>query len=210
MCALAVLAAALQRRYEVAPYGDEYCETLSLWTLSALPSGARKTAIIGALAGPLQRWEKLERDRLRPEIARVTSRRLVAKKRIESLTQQAAKAADAHEREQLRQQIEEEELATPDELRAPRLTTGDVTPERLQNLIVEHGERMTVLSDEAGIFQVLTGQYSGGVANIDVFLQAHSGSSFRVDRASREAHVDRPALSFGLMIQPGILAEVAK
>lgn len=209
MCALSVLAAVLQRRFEVAPYSDEYRETLSLWTLVALPSGARKTAIIGALAAPLHRYEKLERDRLRAEIARVNSRRLVAKKRIESLTQQAAKASDAHEREQIRQQIEEEELATPDELRAPRLSTGDVTPERLQSLIAEHGERMTVLSDEPGIFQILAGQYSGGVANIDAFLQSHSGAPFRVDRAGREAHVDRPALSFGLMIQPGILAELA-
>lgn len=209
MCALSVLAAVTQRVYEVSPYGDEYRETLSLWTLTALASGARKTAIIGALTAPIHRFEKLERDRLRPEIARVTSRRLVAKKRIETLTQQAAKATDAHAREQLRQQIEDEELATPDELRAPRLCTGDVTPERLQGLIAEHGERMTVLSDEPGIFQILAGQYSGGMANIDAFLQSHSGAPFRVDRAGREAHVDRPALSFGLMIQPGILAELA-
>lgn len=209
MCALAILATVAQRAYEVAPFGDEYRETLSLWTMAALASGARKTAIIGALAAPIHRYEKLERDRLRAEIARVNSRRLVAKKRIEALTQQAAKAADAHEREQIRQQIEDEELATPDELRAPRLCTGDVTPERLQALIAEHGERMTVLSDEPGIFQILAGQYSGGVANIDAFLQSHSGAPFRVDRAGREAHVDRPALSFGLMIQPGILAELA-
>ncbi|MBU6504061.1 MAG: bifunctional DNA primase/polymerase [Betaproteobacteria bacterium] len=209
MCALAVLAAPIQRRYEVSPFGDEYRETLSLWTLVALPSGARKTAIIGALAAPLHHFEKLERDRLRSEIARTTSQRLVAKKRIESLTQQAAKAENAQEREKLRQAIEDEELAMPDERRAPRLITGDVTPERLQALIAEHGERMTVLSDEPGIFQVLAGQYSGGMANIDAFLQSHSGAPFRVDRAGREAHVDRPALSFGLMIQPGILAELA-
>jgi len=208
MCALAVLAASLQRRFEVAPYGDEYRETLSLWTLVALPSGARKTAIIGALAAPLHHYEKLERDRLRAEIARTNSRRLVAKKRIEALTQQAAKA-EPKEREQLRQQIEDEELAMPAELRARRLTTGDVTPERCQGLIAENGERITLLSDEPGIFQVLAGQYSGGVANIDAFLQSHSGAPFRVDRAGREAHVDRPALSFGLMIQPGILAELA-
>ncbi|HNB79238.1 MAG TPA: DUF3987 domain-containing protein [Rhodocyclaceae bacterium] len=209
MMLLSVLATVLQRRYEVAPHGDDYRETLSLWLLVALPSGARKSAVIGALADPLHRWEKLERDRLRVEIARTNSLRIVAKKRIESLTQQAAKAPDAQERERLRKEIEDEELAMPDELRAPRLVTGDVTPERLQSLIAEQGERMAVMSDEAGIFQVLAGQYSGGMANIDAFLQGYSGSPFRVDRAGREAHVDRPALSFGLMLQPGVLAEVA-
>lgn len=210
MCLLSVLAAVLQRRYEVAPYGDEYREILALWTLIALASGARKTAIISALSAPIHRYEKLERDRLRAEIARVTSRRLVGKKRIESLTQQAAKAADAHERENFRQQIEDEELAMPNEMRAPRLFTGDVTPERLQNMIAEQGERMAVLSDEAGMFQILAGQYSGGTsANLDAILQSHSGAPFRADRAGREAHVDRPALSFCLMIQPGILANLA-
>jgi hypothetical protein len=31
----------------------------------------------------------------------------------------------------------------------------------------------------------------------------------RVDRAGRQAHLDKPALSFGLALQPGVLAEVA-
>src|SRR5439155_12174441 len=39
--------------------------------------------------------------------------------------------------------------------------------------------------------------------------QAHSGAVIRVDRAGRMAHVDRPALSFGLALQPKVLQEVA-
>lgn len=209
MCALGVLATCLQRRFEVAPYGDEYRETLSLWTLSALPSGSRKTSIINAFTAPLLRYEKLERDRLRPEVVRAASTRLVTKKRIEALALRASKTPDRDDREQLRKEIEEEELGMPKDLCYPRLFTGDCTPERVQQLLCEHGERMAVLSDEAGIFQILAGQYSGGMANIDAFLQAYSGSPVRVDRAGREAHVDRPALSFALMLQPGVLADVA-
>lgn len=97
----------------------------------------------------------------------------------------------------------------PDELRAPRLFTGDTTAERLQAMLVEHRERMAVHSDEAGIFLIMAGIYNGGSANIDVFLQGHAGSPMRVDRAGRSAHVDKPALSFGLMLQPGVMSEVA-
>jgi putative DNA primase/helicase len=97
----------------------------------------------------------------------------------------------------------------PDELRAPRLFVGDVTLERLQALLVEHGGRMSILSDEPGIFLILAGLYNGGSANFDVALQGHAGSPLRVDRAGRSAYVDRPALSFGLLLQPGILADVA-
>lgn len=209
MMALAAVAAVLQRRFEVAPYGDDYTEPLSIWALTALPSGTRKTAVINAMTAPHVHHEKLERDRLRPEIARVTSARAVAKKRIERLLAEAAKAKDEAEREGIRAEIQREEEAMPEELRAPRLFTGDCTAERLQGLLVEHGERMAVLSDEAGIFQVMAGLYSGGVASLDVFLQGHAGTAMRVDRAGRAAHVDRPALSFGLALQPGVLADVA-
>lgn len=55
MISLSVLATCLHRQYEVAPWGedDDYTEPLSIWTLPALPSGARKTAVIGALSAPL-------------------------------------------------------------------------------------------------------------------------------------------------------------
>lgn len=209
MSSLAVLATVLQRRFEVAPFGDAYIEPLSLWTLSASPSGTRKTAVLTAMQGPIVHGEKLMRDRMRGEIARVNATRAVAKKRIEKLQQDAAKAKDDDEREQLTRQIEREETDMPDELRAPRLFTGDTTPERLQAMLVEHGERMAVLSDEAGIFQIMAGLYNGGAANLDVFLQGHAGTPMRVDRAGRCAHVDKPALSFGLLLQPGVMADVA-
>jgi hypothetical protein len=209
MSCLAVLATVLQRRYEVAPHGCDYTEPLALWTVSASPAGTRKSAVLGSMLGPLVRWEKLHADRMRSDIARVNSKRAVAKKKVERLLQDAAKAKDASERESIRAEIEREELQMPDEIRAPRLFTSDSTPERLQALLAEHGERMAVHSDESGSFQIMGGLYSGGQAHLDVYLQAHAGSPMRVDRATRAVHVDRPALSFGLLVQPGTLADVA-
>lgn len=211
MISMSVLATCLHRRFEVAPFGADadYREPLSLWTLTALPSGTRKTAVINALSAPLVRWEKLERDRLRQEIASNTAARAVGKKRIEKLTKDAVNAENDQDRERLRKLIEDEQLNMPAEIVAPRLYTGDVTPERLQALLVEHAERMAVLSDEAGIFAIMAGLYTGGAANNDVFLQGHAGTPMRVDRADRKAHVDKPALSFGLALQTGVLAEVA-
>jgi putative DNA primase/helicase len=66
-----------------------------------------------------------------------------------------------------------------------------------------------VHSDESGIFLIMAGIYNGGTANIDVFLQGHAGTPMRVDRAGRAAHVDKPALPFGLLLQPDVLADVA-
>lgn len=211
MCSLSVLATCLHRRFEVAPYGvdDDYTEPLSLWTLTALPSGSRKTAVINTLAAPLVHWEKLERDRLRHEIASVATARAVAKKRIDKLTRDAVNAEKDEERDRIQKLIQHEHETMPAEILAPRLYTQDCTAERLQGLLVEHGERMAVLSDEAGIFLIMAGMYSGGIASLDVFLQGHAGTAMRVDRADRCAHVDRPALTFGLLLQPGVLSEVA-
>lgn len=209
LAALAVLATALQRRFEVSPYGDDYTEPLSLWCLVASPSGTRKSAVLTAMDRPFVRWEKLQRDRMRGEVARAEAARDVSAKRIERLKLDAAKAQDAEAREAIKAEIGAEQDAVPDEVRPPRLFTGDTTPERLQALICEHGERMAVHSDEAGIFGIMAGIYTGGAANLDVFLQGYSGTSMRVDRAGRLAHIDRPALSFLLLIQPDVMAEVA-
>lgn len=208
MSCLAVLATVLQRRFEVEPVPG-YFEPLPIWTAVASAAGTRKSAVLHAIQGPCVDWEKLHADRMRREIARVNSARAVAKKKSERLLQDAAKAKDASERESIRAEIEREELQMPDEIRAPRLFTSDSTPERLQVLLAEHGERMAVLSDEAGSFQIMGGLYSGGQAHLDVYLQAHAGSPMRVDRASRAVHIDRPALSMGLLVQPGTLADVA-
>lgn len=208
MSCLAVLATVLQRRFEVSPV-DGYTEPLSLWTLAAAPSGARKTAVQASALGPIVHWEKLQRDRMRTEIAKANSVRAVAKKRIERLLGDAAKAKSEDEREVIRAEIQREELDMPDEMRSPRLFTGDTTAERCQALLVEHGERMAVHTDEAGIFGVMAGMYTAGQVNLDVFLQAHAGSPLRVDRAGRSAHVDRPALTFGVLLQPDVLSEAA-
>lgn len=209
MCALGVLATLLQRRFEVSPYGSEYTEPLSLFVVSASPSGTRKTAVLKAFLAPFLRWEKLQYDRHRVLVARTNAARSTAKKRIEHMNQQAAKCKEPGELQALRDAIEREELDMPEEVRAPRLFTGDTTAERLQALLCENSERMSVHSDEPGIFRVMAGAYSGGAQNLDVFLQSHAGSAIRVDRAGRLAHLDKPALSFNLMIQPGLMSEIA-
>lgn len=210
LCALGVLATLLQRRYEVAPKGGKsFRETLSLWCVSVSPPGTRKTAVLGAFLGPLVRWEKLLADRMRRDIAKNVTLRNTIQKRIEALTLRCGKA-DPAELEELRREIEQLQDELPDELRAPRLFTADVTPERLQVMLMEYGESMAVHSDEPGIFGIMGGRYSGGAANLDVFLQGHAGSPMRVDRAGRKAYCDRPALSFNLMIQPAIMADIAK
>ena len=208
MSVLGVLATLFQGRFEVSPYGDDYHEPLPLWVTSVSPSGTRKTAVLTAFREPFLKWEKLQYDRYRVKVARAAAAISTAKKRIEALNQQAAKCKDTTELQSIRDEIERETLAMPDEVVPPRVFTGDATAERAQAMLCEQSGRMTIWCDESGIFRVMAGAYSGGAQNLDVFLQGHAGSAIRVDRAGRVAHIDKPAFSLNLMIQPGMVYEL--
>jgi hypothetical protein len=88
----------------------------------------------------------------------------------------------------------------------PQIWTQDVTPENLGTIMADNDERMAILSDEAGIFDIMGGRYSSGIPNLDIFLQSHAGSSVRVNRGNRPpVFMQSPALTLGLSPQPEVL-----
>lgn len=206
---LSVVATCAAKRFIVEPQRSGYTEPLNIWTVTAMPPASRKTAVVSAMTKPLSEWESNEATRLTIDIQSVESRRKIVQQHIEQLEKRASRHTTSDEdRESAIQRIAELRSQLPDEIRLPRLWTGDTTSERLQGLLVDHGERMAVLSDESGIFEVMAGLYNDGKANNDIYLQAHAGQAVRVDRQGRSAHLNAPALSFGLTIQPGLLAEM--
>ena len=210
MMALSTVAACLQKRFVVSPFHDDYHEPLSLWTVTVLPPATRKTAVVNAMTSPLSDWEALVASQAKEDVANIETQRAVNLKAIDRMQAEAAKCKDEDERRLLIHEISKLKTETPEEKFLPRLWTGDVTPERLQGLLVEQSERMSLLSDEAGIFEIMAGLYSNGVANSDIFLKAHAGSPVRVDRGTRSARLDSPALTFGLCIQPEVISQLGQ
>lgn len=209
MLGLAVVASCVAKRYEVSPRGTDYSEPLNLWTATAMPPASRKTAVVNAMTFPLLEFEKNEAECLASKIKEVSIKRRLFERRIDKLEKEAANSNDPAKREALLGEITSLHAEMPSLLLPPKLWTGDITPERLQGLLVDHGERMAVFSDEGGIFENMSGLYNDGRVNLDVFLKGHAGSAVRVDRQDRTASLDAPALSFGLAIQPSILADMA-
>jgi hypothetical protein len=208
MVGFSTLAACLQKRFEVSPFNDTYVEPLNLWTLGVLPPGARKTFVVEQHNEPIVQWERERAIALQPRIDEVETTRAILTRRIDKLEKDAANESDSSQRAALTDEIRRLKQEMPDELRAPRLFTTDCTPERFQALLVEHGERMALLSDEGGIFEIMAGLYSDGRCNLDVFLKSHAGSPCMADRASREAHLNNPLSTFGLAVQPTIIEEL--
>jgi hypothetical protein len=198
--ALSVIATAAQGKYRVKVKPD-YFEPVNIWTCVALPPGNRKTAVLGALTQPLLEWEDQQRILLEPIISKMVSEEQTLNAKINALRQKAGKSEGLNLKE-----ILQYEAALPLIPKMPQLWTSDVTPENLGIIMAENDERMAILSDEGGIFDILAGRYSNGIPNLDIFLQSHAGSSVRVNRGSRSPlYLHKPALSLGLSPQPDVL-----
>jgi len=186
-----------------------YIEPAHLYVCCALESGSRKTAVVNAATAPLSSWEIQERKRLESEIQRVSSERKTA----EAIVEKIRRSLDAdpewgEETQQLQGKIADLEANLPVVPVAPLLWTSDSTPEKIECLLAQHGERFAVISDEGGIFDILGGRYSKGM-NLDMFLKGHAGSPVRVHRTSREeVMLEKPALTMAISPQPGVLREL--
>lgn len=208
MLALATVAAAAQGKYEIGLQPD-WTEPVNLYTVVAMPSGSRKTAVFNTTTEPLRRAEKM----LAAESAQRISEAKV------QLTALQARVAAADSR--LRQDPDDEAahahaleaanaLASHQVPAAPRILANDVTPEEIPWLLEANDERIAIFSDEGGIFDNLAGRYNAKqVANLDVALKGHNGSQLRIDRRGHPPiTVAKPTITFGLAVQPGVLQRI--
>lgn len=210
--ALAALSAAAGGRV-VVQARPGWVEPANIYTVVAMPPGSRKSAVFAAMTRPLLHAEKQLAEAARVDIANAELAIRVAHARTERAARAAENAANEEARtsalaEAADAAAEEADLSVPP---LPRLVADDVTPEAAASLLAEQGGRLAVLSAEGGIFGTLAGRYSGGTSNLEVFLKGHAGDLLRVDRKGRPAeHVERPALTLGLAVQPEVLRDIAR
>lgn len=210
MVALSVLAVGAAKRVEAMPKPG-WKEPLVLWTLTALASGNAKTAVVDDISRPVVEYQaQLEQD-MAYEIAARQVDREIAQARLEKIKKEAVRTTDGAERQLLRDEAAglAAELAQMPPAAAPRLLCDDTTPEKLGMLMEAQGGRIAVLSAEGGVFAGMMGHYSSGQPNLDVYKKGHSGDPVQVDRVGRPpVHIERPALTLGLLIQPGVIGRL--
>jgi hypothetical protein len=207
---LAACATAAARRVRVLVH-DGYTEPCNLWIACGLQPGNRKSAVEAAAKAPLLLWERDQAAGLESEIKRTKSEAATMQARAQALRKKAASAKDDMEARHYAEQAAEIEAETPEVPRPPQLWTSDATPERIGTLLAENGESLAWLSSEGGIFDILSGRYSGGALNLDLVLKTHDGGSDRVDRGSRPpVYLTYPLLTVGLSPQPEVLRGLAR
>lgn len=210
MLSLSAIAASTAKR-AVGVVKTGYAEPLNLFTAVVLGPGERKSAVLQEILNPITDWDAKIAEETKPQVARSAQRFRLSEKKLMFLEGQILKAKTKVEREQAEAEAEEAALehAQIRVFESPRLLADDCTQEALGSLLYAHGGRMTIMSAEGGVFSLLAGRYSDE-PNLDVYLKAHSGDMLRVDRKGRPSeHVERPALTLGLAVQPGVIDKLA-
>jgi len=206
--ALVTCATACQKKYVIESMHG-HTEQLSLWGVAALESGNRKSSVEKKIVAPLRSWEADARKRLEPIIKEATAKHENETAVIKGLRNQLSKCAPDK-----RETIQNEILALEGELTEvptlPQLWEQDITPEHLGTVMDANNECLGLFSSEGGIFDIISGRYSKGVPNLDLFLQSHSGDPVRVSRGSRPpVNLSEPALSIGISPQPSVIKGMA-
>lgn len=199
--ALGTLAVCNQRKFHV---WNNYYEPLSLYTVLIAEPGERKSAVMAHFTRHLQEFQKLENNRRRDHINRYEIKKELLENQIRTLKESPKGPPDIEAR--LLKKIQE--LHDLPVVKPLRLFCEDCSPEALVALLEKNQGLMSVISAEGGIFDIISGRYSGK-PNLDVFLKGHTGEEILVDRKNSGNHtVSNPALSFVLAIQPEVLQDI--
>ncbi len=200
MLGMTVLASCLAKKYEV-EVRSGWVEPLNLYSVTALPSGNRKSPVYRDATKPLQEFERDLEQQAVAGIERSKAQQAILKSRLNQTIRAAVdNPGDTKAAEALAEEIARRKIPEP-----PRLVVDDVTTEKLAVVMSEQGGRIAMFSSEGGIFETMAGRYSES-ANIDLYLKAHAGDDARVDRVSRASiHLRSPALTLGLTVQPDVV-----
>jgi putative DNA primase/helicase len=193
--ALVALSVVCTGRVRVCVRGP-WIEPTNLYAVVVMPPGSGKSPAVRAMMRPIEEHEAQLVAAAVERFERVEQRRRM-------LTIQRKRAEEKSDIEEAQRWQDELDHEPP--VVSPRWLCADVTPEKLADLIAEHRGRMALVSTEGGPFDVMAGRYSDR-SNLDVYLQAWSGDTLRVDRIGRPSSVVRdPLLSIGLTVQPDVI-----
>lgn len=193
---------------------DDWFEWSTLYTLTAAPSGSRKSAVFKAVTAPIVAYEREIRKKEEPIVERNRNRRRVLEGQIRKYTEMSAKAKNQIERDDAQEMIKnfEKEMMGITKLDVTRFLVEDVTTERLGTLLGRHDERLGILSPEGDVFKLIAGMYnSNGKANLSIYLKSYDGEFCRMDRQDQDRTVilEHPSLAIGLAVQPAVIQRLA-
>jgi replicative DNA helicase len=211
MQTLASISACTAHKFSISPGGDYfgYVEPhIGISACGVADVGGKKTEIVKKARAPITQWESEQAKKLISKKTDSDRQNRIIDVAILKLEENAAKEFDPAKQQRILDQIKAMESTKLPPVVLPNIWLANVTDEGLQQALIEHGHT-AILADEGGIYDVLAGMYSGG-PNGDTYLQAHAGIDLKIKRQRDERFVKDPAISAGLCVQPGVIADLVR
>lgn len=197
---LAVIAACVQGKTKIR-ITPEWQEELSLYTAVIAEPGERKSAVFSALTAPIYSFTENYNLTHAAEIAAYQNN----VKRLE--VQKNKLINDNADEDQINEVQTELSSLLSNPVVQLRLIAADCTPEALAVIMSRNNDKISILSDE-GVFDVMSGLYSSGRSNINIYLNAYDGQSISIDRkGSGSLLLHRPLITFGICCQPSVISD---
>lgn len=198
---LSVLSLCVQDKAVVKHPGNNHTETLNLYTMTIAAPGERKTGSFKEFMRPVKEYEEHYNQINQYRVDEYNStKNFLERQRNAFMT--GAKASLEKVKELTR------ELSSLEPVHELKLNVSDATPEALAWEMYLQGGKIGVVDDEGSVFDVLSGLYSGGMVNINIFLKAYDGSDYTIIRKTKDdINLKNPLLTMGLMTQPSHFEE---
>ncbi len=207
---LAALSASLGGKFKINLQGTHE-EPCNLYLAQMLDSGERKSRTVSIMTEPIYQYEKMKAEEMQDKIRDAYNQHKIREARLARLQKKAAEADEEIDRRDFTRQAGElaEEIAKNPVPKTPVYLFDDITPEKVGETMAGHDERGSIVSPEGGIFEIMSGRYSEGKSNLDIFLKGHAGDNWSCHRIGRDSvSMASPALTLSLAIQPSVIREL--
>ena len=196
---LSVLSLCVQGKAVIKHIGNSHTEPLNLYTLTIANPGERKSGSLSEFMRHIDEFQENYNKIHAMDFAEYKAKKSFLETQKRKVSE--GKNADINQAVDFAKQLEELEQQTKYKSEM-LLNVSDVTPEALAWAMGRQGEKIGVIDGEGVIFDVLSGIYSNGLPNINIFLQAYDGSPYTVIRCSKGIiELKNPLLAIGLMTQ---------
>ena len=200
---LSVVATSIQGKFEIEKERG-YTESLNLYCMVVANSGEKKSPVKRIVTKPIPNYEKIENKKRQVIIDKQKLELMTKQKELENTL---AKHPEMLEKAIiLKAEIRDLEAK---QIKPLRLIADNATPEALTSLLADNNGKISIISAEGGIFDILNGQYSSkSIASIDTFLNAYCRDDIIVDRKGRESErIENPTMTIFLAVQEIVLEQ---
>lgn len=195
---LAVLSLCLQKKAVIA-FNETWMEEINLYLCLIADPAERKSPVYRAMMSPIESYVREYNNRNASYIQSYNETKSALEAKKARFIHQGKDIEDINKiNDEINKLVPKSHL---------KLTTSDATAEALAEKMAANNERMGIMADEGGIFDVAGGIYSG-IANIAIYLCSYDGQPFNIDRKNGSVYLERPLLTFGVCAQPCVLNDI--